>query len=392
MKTITILGNNSGRNAGDNAILGNLLYDFTSQRQDIVFRIPTINTAFVRSNFGHYPIQPMGMMPWNFAVRNLGWPLYKAMTQTQMVLITDNILFDRKLHNPLVNNLKSIALFSSFCRKKGIPIVLYNASIGPIDHEAGAKALQKVLDACPLVITRDVHTKHLIEKLQLRHPKIVVHADCALNTQLPDPSRIREIIAKEDLFKNPNGTIGLNVNAYIDNWSQTGSFDRKDFCKIIANTADRLIRDLDVDILFTVTQIMDLKITMQCVDQIEARSRVRVIGNNKYNYSEIAAMLARVKVHAGLRTHTLIFCAAFGTPMISINAYPKSVAFLDTIGMGKWNIHFKDLSVENLTAIIQRAWHEKESLKAEMLPLVEQEKKKAVDSVGLVMDLLQHAV
>jgi hypothetical protein len=28
MKTITVLGNNSGRNAGDNAILGNLLDDF----------------------------------------------------------------------------------------------------------------------------------------------------------------------------------------------------------------------------------------------------------------------------------------------------------------------------------------------------------------------------
>ena len=84
-----------------------------------------------------------------------------------MVLVTDNILFDRKFNNPFVNNLKSIALFSSFCKKKGIPIVLYNSSIGPIDHQVGKEALQKVLDACPLVITRDAQTKDLIENFKI---------------------------------------------------------------------------------------------------------------------------------------------------------------------------------------------------------------------------------
>lgn len=388
MKTITVLGNNSGRNAGDNAILGNLLHDFSLDHNDIIFQIPTINTRFIKSNFGHYQVHPMGMMPWNFAIRNLGWPLYKAMTETQMVLITDNILFDRKLNNPLVNNLKSIALFSSFCRKKGIPIILYNASIGPIDRAAGARALQMVLDACPLVITRDNQTKKLIENLQLKHPEIVVSADCALNTQAPPESRIQEIIDKEDLFRNPKGTIGLNVNAYIDNWSQKGTLNRAAFCKLIAETADNLIRSLDVDILFTVTQIMDLKITNECVQQIRAKNRIRIIGNNKCTYQEIAALFGKVGVHAGLRTHTLIFCAAFGTPMISINAYPKSAAFLETIGMEKWNINFEDLSVDNLSGMIQSAWNDRDQLRARMLPLVELEKKKARDSIGLAMSLI----
>lgn len=388
MKTITVLGNNSGRNAGDNAILGNLLHDFSLYHNDVLFQIPTINTRFIKSNFGQYPVRPMGMMPWNFAIRNLGWPLYKAMTQTQMVLITDNILFDRKLNNPLVNNLKSIALFSSFCLKKGIPIILYNASIGPIDHDEGVKALQRVLDACRLVITRDNQTKKLIENLHLRHPEIVVHADCALNTKAPHEARIQEIIDKEELFRNPNGTIGLNVNAYIDNWSQKGKLNRTVFCKIIAETADNLIHQLNVDILFTVTQIMDLKITNECVQQIKAKNRVRIIGNNKYTYQEIAGLLGKLGVHAGLRTHTLIFCAALGTPMVSINAYPKSAAFLETIGMGEWNIDFENISVENLSGIIQRAWNDRDKLRASMLPLVEQEKKKARDSVGLVMNLI----
>jgi len=388
MKTITVLGNNSGRNAGDNAILGNLLHDFSLERSDVIFQIPTLNTRFIQTNFGRYPVRPMGMMPWNFAFRNFGWPLYRAMTNTQMVLITDNILFDRMFNNPFVNNLKSIAFFSRFCIQRGIPVVLYNASIGPIDHDAGARALQSVLDACPLVIARDMQTKKLIERLQLRHPEIVVHADCALNTTPPSESRMNEIIQKEGLFKNPKGTIGLNVNAYIDNWSRNGSLKKSEFCKIIAGTADRLIEQLDVDILFTVTQIMDIKITRECLGLIRKKGRVRAIDNVTYTYQELAALLGNVEVHAGLRTHTLIFSAAFGTPMISINAYPKSVAFLETIGMERWNIHLKDLSVDKLTGLIKEAWKERNQLSVGMLPLVDLEKKKARDSVRMVMSMI----
>ena len=388
MKTITVLGNNSGRNAGDNAILGNLLDDFALVRSDIRFKIPTLSTSFIQKSFGHHPVQPIGMMPWNFALKNLGWPLYRAMTTTDMVLITDNILFDRKFNNPFVNNLKSIALFSPFCKKKNIPIVFYNSSVGPIDHEVGKDALQKVLNCSPLVITRDEQTKNLIENLKLDHPEIVVHADCALNTELPSAKRLDEIIAKENLFTNPKGTIGLNVNAYIDNWSETGTLNRESFCKILGGTADALIEKLDVDILFTVSQIMDMKVTQECVQQSRHQSRIKVVGNCDYSFQELTGLLSKVDVHAGLRTHTLIFCAAVGTPPISINAYPKSAGFLRTVGMGDWTIDFENLSVENLSTIMAKAWEQREGLSAAMAPIVEAEKAKSRASVELVGKIL----
>lgn len=388
MKTITILGNNSGRNAGDNAILGNLLDDFARERTDILFQVPTLSPAFIRSHFGHHPVRPMGMLPWNLAIKNFGWPLYRSMTNTHMVLVTDNILFDRKFHNPLVNYLKSIALFSSFSRKKNIPIVLYNASVGPIDHEAGRQALQQVLDGSPLVISRDEQTRELIERLCPHHPEIKVHADCALNTAIPSESRLQEIISKEDLFRNPKGTIGLNINAYIDTWRGDGKLGSQDFHAIIAGTADRLIEELDVDILFTVSQVMDMKSTLSCMQKIRRRDRVRVVGNDRYTYQELAGLLSRLEVHAGLRTHTLIFCAAVGTPMINIEAYPKSAGFLRTIGMKDWNISLDGISVENLTGIIKKGWAEREGLRQMLRPIVDQEKKKARDSVGLVSKIL----
>ncbi len=388
MKTLTILGNNSGRNAGDNAILGNLLDDFALRRNDIHFKIPTLNPSFIKKNFGHHRVEPIGLLPWNLAMKNLGWPMYKAMTDTQMILIVDNILFDRKFYNPFVNNLNAISLFSPFCKKKNIPIILYNASIGPIERQAGIRALGKVLDVSPLVITRDDSTRELIERLGFNQQEIRVHADCALNTTPPSQTRLDEIIGYEQLFTNDKGTIGLNVNAYIDDFNQQGSMKREEFCRIIATVADQLITRLGVDILFTVSQIMDMKITRECVQNSNHQERIKIVGNCDYTFQELSGLLSKVAVHAGMRTHTLIFCAAVNTPMVNINAYPKSAGFLKTIGMEDWTITFNDVTVEHLLTKIIHAWENRETLREQMKPAVDREKQKARSSVDHVSPIL----
>jgi polysaccharide pyruvyl transferase WcaK-like protein len=389
MRTITVLGNNSGRNAGDAAILGNLLNDISNVRADIRFLVPTTNPAFINKHFGKFNVKPIPLLPWYGALKNFGLPLFVSMLRTEMVLITDNILFDRKFYNPIFNNLSSIAMCAPLCKKRGIPIVLYNASVGPIDFKVGERALQKVLDACKLIITRDVQTKTMLEKLKLNFPDVMVHADCALNTTPPDKDRLDKIALKEGLFTNPNGTIGFNVNSYIDNWSMDGKLTRQGFLEIIGGAIDRLIEKLDVDVMFSVTQIMDLKVTKECLTFIKHRDRVRVISNQDYTFEEITGLLQRVQVHTGLRTHTLIFSAAVNTPMICIRSYPKSVGFMQTIGMDDWIIGFEDLSVDRLAKIVLQAWEKRDEIRNVLMPIVEKEKEKARRSAAVISELLQ---
>jgi len=388
MKTITVLGNNSGRNAGDNAILGNLLDDFAAVRQDFQFKVPTLNTRFIRQHFGHHPVQPMGMMPWNLALKNFGLPLYRAMTQTDMVLIVDNILFDRKFHNPFVNNLNMISRIAPLCQKRRIPLVLYNCSIGPVERPHGIEALRRVMQASPLVITRDQDTGELVKRLIPNSPRLVQHADCALNTSPPSAEQLNHLIRHEGLFTNPKGTIGMNINAYIDDFNEKGEIDRASFCLMMAKAADQLIEKLGVDILFVFSQIMDKKITGECLALTSYPQQVKMVGNDRYTYQELTGFLAQVAVHAGLRTHTLIFCAAVNTPMVNINAYPKSSGFMKSIGMQDWTLDILGLTTDKLVDTIIKAFAQRSTLKAQMLPVVEQEKSKARRSVELVLDVL----
>lgn len=388
-KTLTVLGNNSGRNAGDMAILGNLLRDISEEMPDVKFLVPTTNPAFLNRHFGHYHMKPVPLLPWYGAIKNFGLPLWWSMMQGDAVLITDNILFDRKFYNPVFNNLASISLAAPLCKKRGIPIILYNASVGPIDFPVGEKALRRVMDACPLSITRDEQTAQLLKKLDLNQADTMIHADCALNTVVPSDARLEQIIHKENLFQNPNGTIGFNVNAYIDNWSPGGTLTNQNFGQVIAEAIDRLIETLDVDVMLTVTQVMDLKVTKACAQFIRNQDRISIISNVDYTYEEIAALLGRVEVHAGLRTHTLIFCAAMNTPMVCIKSYPKSTGFMHTIGQGKWMIGFEDLTKENLAKIVTDAWSLRETTRKQLKPIVDIEKRKARASATILKDFLR---
>lgn len=391
MKTITVLGNFSGRNAGDAAILGNLLDDISAAHVDVHFLIPTLNPNFIYHHFGHYPVTALELMPWNGAIKIFGLPTFRAMLQADMVLVTDNILFDRKLLNPLFNYLSTIALIAPFCQRRGIPIILYNASLGPITTPLGTRAMQRVLDASPMLILRDEQSKHLLDRLQLRYQGVHLAADCAINTTPPTNEHMDKIIRKEGLF-NSKGTLSFNINAYIDTWRQKGKrFGRERFLKIIGSTLDRLINTLDIDILYTITQVMDTEITAESLKYVQRRDRIRVVSNATYSYQEIAGLLQRADVHVGMRTHSLILAAAVLTPVVGINAYPKTAGFMRTIMQDNWLIDFDNLTTDNLTALLKRAWEQRGATRAAMAPFVRCEQTKARGSVAIISNLLtQH--
>lgn len=392
MKRITVLGNFSGRNAGDNAILGNLLDDITEKYSDIKFLIPTWSVDFVNKHFGHHNIEAMGLKPWNMAFKIFGYPTYKSMIDTDLVLITDNILFDRKYFNPLFNYLSTIAFFAPAAKKKNIPILPYNASLGPITTDRGRAAMQKILDASPYLSVRDQQSKDMLDNNKLKYTKIIDGADCAINTKNIDERKINEIAQKEGLFKNPNGTLSFNINAYIDSWQKImhggEEFGREKFVELIAKTLDSIIEEMKLDIMFTVTQVMDITIVNEVLAKVKNRNKITIIANAKYTYQEITSLLSKCGLHIGMRTHSLILSSAALTPMITINAYPKSGGYVKTIGQGDWIINFEDMNYENLMKIIKDGWNKRLDTKEKMIPLVKREQNKAKDVVNLVGELL----
>jgi polysaccharide pyruvyl transferase WcaK-like protein len=391
MSRITVLGNFSGRNAGDNAILGNLLEDISRLYPDTEFVVPTLNANYVRRAFSEYRVKPLGLMPWNGAAKIFGLPTLRAMLQTDLVLITDNILFDRAYFNPGFNYLSTIALIAPLCRLRDIPVVLYNASVGPIRTRRGARALQRVLDAGPVAILRDQGSRELIQDLQLRSPEILMGADCALNTRIVDSDRVDEILRSVGV-EAPHGPLfGFNVNAYINTWQRSNgdTLDRPRFVSLIAEAIDNVVDRLDVQPLCFISQVMDRRIQGEVIERMKCRARVRTVANPQFSYQEIASVMSRLELLVGMRTHCLILATAVGTPIVNINAYPKSLAYLRTLEMDSWSIPVEDLSAISLTELIMRAWDAREETRRTLRHAVVREQELARQSARVVGRLLE---
>jgi len=391
-KTITVIGNYSGRNAGDAAILGNLLRDISERHPDTHFLIPTIRPAFILKEYSNYNVSPISLMPWNLSLKIFGVPIITSVTRTDLVLITDAIMFDRKLINPIHNYLSTLSLVIPLAKRRGIPVVLYNVSIGPIFTRLGRICLKRVIENSDLLISRDKDSLTVLKDLEIYPPQIRQGADCALGTEKCSEERLEEILKKENLFRNGRPAIGFNINSYIDIYVKKykKGISRQRFISIISGVVERVIEEFKVDVVFVVTQIMDISITKEAINTINPSKRrfVSFISNRDYTYQELATVMSLFEMFVGMRTHSVILSSSMGTPVIGIIAYPKTRGFLESIGQKERMIEFRDFDMDRLFNLISSMWEDRFRIKKELINFISKEKLKAKRSAEFLSPFL----
>ena len=94
LNTVCLLGSAAGRNAGDAALISGIMeaIDLRLQRQ-LLYRIPTLFPSFVEEAYRHNRVEAVNVMPWTGSLKLFGWPTYKAVTQSDLSLVFDAVLF-----------------------------------------------------------------------------------------------------------------------------------------------------------------------------------------------------------------------------------------------------------------------------------------------------------
>lgn len=384
-KSITVIGNYSGRNAGDAAILSGIFSDVSKLYPDIVFEVPTINTKFISKTYSDYSVKPIGLMPWNLSIKMLGLPALLSICRTDLTIITDAILFDKNLYNPLVNYLSTVALLVDFAKKMGKKVILYNVSLGPVDTKKGKKLLKSILTQSDQIILRDADSLELLKSLEVTHPKVHLSADSALNCSPASKERIKEIMGLEGITKDQI-LIGLNINSYIDAFirGKNKGMSRDEFTTIIAEVYDRLIKDLNVEIIFIITQHMDLKIAEEAIGKIKTKKDVKLLSNKKYTHKEMIGIMGELDLLIGMRTHSLILASTMNVPLVGIIPYPKTRSYMREIEQGDKTIEFTDFNTENLVSLVKSTWNQREQIREQLKPKIKQLKAKASESANLL--------
>ncbi len=389
---IGVIGNFSGRNAGDAAILDGLMEDVHAVLPEALFDVPTINPGFVRRSYPGMPVKPRGMLPWNLSVKIFGWPILASILRSDLVLVTDAILFDRKLFNPLYNYLSTMALVLPWARRLGKPVVLYNVSLGPVSSRAGIACLRRVVDSARHIVVRDRESVEICDRAGIALPEILEGADCALNVRPTSGADLDRIFEQEDLAAPGQPFATVNINSYLDVFlkraQQTGT---PEFIGIMAEVLDRLIESHGIRIVFVETQPMDLDLANRVFAAVRRQDSIRMIDNRTYSHRDLAGVLSRAQLHIGMRTHSLILASAMHTPVIGIICTPKNRGYMRSIGQEKRMIEFDDFTANRLFDLCARSWAQRDLIRDELATIIPREQEKARRTASLLPPCLKPA-
>jgi polysaccharide pyruvyl transferase WcaK-like protein len=272
----------------------------------------------------------------------------------------------------------------------GTKVILYNIGLGPVTTNMGKKSLKSILYQSDLIVLRDVDSLNLLKSLDVVHPRIHLSADSALNSIPVPKERVKEIMENEGITRIRN-IIGFNINSYIDAFisGDRKRLSRVEFTDIIAEVSDRLIEELDVEIVFIITQHMDIKIAEEVVEKIKNQKNVKLITNKKYSHNEIMGLMGELDLLIGMRTHSLILGSAMNVPLVGIIPYTKSRSYMKEIEQADKTIEFNNFNAESLISLVKSTWDQRKQIREQLQPKIQKMKETASGSANLLVEYIK---
>lgn len=364
MKSITLIGSSSGRNAGDAALMSSIM-DAVNDAcgTDLLYEIPTIKPGFVRDNY-RQRVRPIGTLPWNLSVKMLGLPLYRSIMRTDLTLVFDAILFDRALYNPLFNFLSTLQLLLPLARRRGKRLACYNVGAGPVTRPAGRAMLRRVADMMDFVTVRDRASYDILMDIGVTNPRVGVAADAALNTKPSPPPDVDRIYREIELDPNEE-ILALNVNAYLGTWSGTdaASMKKEEFLATYCAAINRVIEELQTPVLLVATQHLDVPLTREVLARLRSTGPIRMVSNKEHSHYDVKGVLSRVSLLFAMRLHSMILASSGITPVAGLAYQPKVHHYFELLGMPEHSLGFEAFSEEAIVNHVLTAWKARHAIR-----------------------------
>ena len=386
LRSITLLGSSSGRNAGDAALMAGIMDDIDRAcGRRLTYEIPTIAPLYIRR---YYPndARAVGMMPWNLSVKMLGLPTLRSVLRTDLTIIFDAILFDRSLYNPLFNFLSTLNLLLPLAARRGKRIVGYDIGAGPVNTPAGRRMLKTVGDTMLWATARDQESMDLLRDVGIGMDHIRLTADAALNAPAADDAAAEAALKAAGLDPREE-LLGININKYLDTWASAGrvSIGREAFLRIFAQALDQVSQATRAPLAFVTTQYHDVDITRDLMARLRPGTRMGLVTNLEHGHVVTKGVLRRLAFLCGMRLHACIMATSERTPTYGITYQPKvAFYFNSSLRRPEWSLSFDDFTAERLAAHILEGWHQRAAIRAHLDQVIPGLKAQACRAASLV--------
>jgi polysaccharide pyruvyl transferase WcaK-like protein len=240
---------------------------------------------------------------------------------------------------------------------RGIPIIIWGASIGPFDTDKSFETrIARHLAQIELIVAREPLTYEYLRSLGLEK-NVLLAPDPAFAVEplCPNlPRNIRERIERK--------YIGLNISPILAKYVTQGDLPR--WMAHAAQLVSALLRVFDDDVVLvphvtspTGDRRMDDEMFLNAIYHEmppPLREKVVVLPGD-LSCRELKWLISRAEVFVGARTHSTIAALSTGTPCISI-AYSTKAWGINKymFGNSKWVLPAKGITPGSLTDRVER--------------------------------------
>ncbi len=382
---ITLLGNNSGRNLGDMAIMSSIMESLSKRLPTAEFFVPTINPGWVKEHYGtKYNVKAINVMPWTLSIRLLGLPTLRCLAKSDCALICDGIIFGKKLFNPAFNYLITLVFLVPLARLLGCKMVCYSTGIGPFPSWISRLLAKWTINGCDLVMMRERDSEKLTKEIGVTQPVELTGDAAFINPVSSDATAVE--IMKEIGLNPEQPVLAINATSYLDTWltSKERLSDPKSFLKLVAGgvlRAQAAVRE-KFQPLVVCTHPMDEATCQELAGLVDGK----LITNTKYLSHEIQAVMRRCGLLVGMRFHSIVLASSVVTPVVGLIYAPKVRGYLRLLNCEDYGLELASLTEESFSLKLAEAWDSRAALKARQEPIIKDLKAGAEHAA----DLLTH--
>jgi len=382
---ITLLGNNSGRNLGDMAIMSSIFESLSTRLPDVEFFVPTIKPDWVKKHYGlQYNVTAVDVMPWTLSIRLLGLPTLRCLAKSDCALICDGIIFGKKLFNPAFNYLITLIFLVPLARLFNCKIVCYSCGIGPFPSWISRLFAKWVIQGSDIVMMRERDSEKLAREIGVTKP-IALTGDAAFINPVSSDEIACEIMREIGLDPS-RPVLAVNATSYLDTWlgKDERLADSTGFISLLAqgikHAASTVSEPFQVMVLST--HPMDDETCQTLCNQVGGK----LLTNSKYLSHDIQAVLRRCGLLVGMRFHSIVLASSVETPVIGLVYAPKVRGYLRLINCEEFSLELAALTPESLATKIAEAWGKRAALQETQRPVIRDLKAGAEYAADLLVE------
>jgi len=263
------------------------------------------------------------------------------------------------------------------------PVMIYAASVGPLDARCSRLMARATLNRMTLIILRDDASRQLLQEIGVTRPPVYHTVDPAVALEPAPLSRAASILEQEgiELKKHPLVIIAprrwfhfrstwlpLRVSQRIRR-PPTGAIARFDRVKrALAGVADYLVDNIGAQVLFVPMYAVDGDIVVSHeIRTAMLRSESAYVLRGEYCARELKAVMGLAELVIGVRLHPTVLSTMMGVPSIHLCYYPKGEGFYRALGQQELMIPIEDVTEQQLMHMVDNVWRHQEEIRAELL-------------------------